>query len=55
MAKKDDSELIARYADMLSAMGTEPRLRIVRLLLSAHPEGMVVGDDFRFKYRPMQL
>jgi DNA-binding transcriptional ArsR family regulator len=29
---------------MLSAMGTEPRLRIVRLLLSAHPEGMVVGD-----------
>jgi DNA-binding transcriptional ArsR family regulator len=29
---------------MLSAMGTEPRLRIVRLLLSAHPEGLVVGD-----------
>jgi DNA-binding transcriptional ArsR family regulator len=29
---------------MLSAMGTEPRLRIVRLLLTAHPEGMVVGD-----------
>ncbi|MEO7652858.1 MAG: helix-turn-helix domain-containing protein [Bryobacteraceae bacterium] len=44
MAKKDDAELIARFADMLSAMGTEPRLRIVRLLLSAHPEGMVVGD-----------
>jgi DNA-binding transcriptional ArsR family regulator len=44
MAKKEDSELVARYADMLSAMGTEPRLRIVRLLLSAHPEGMVVGD-----------
>ncbi len=35
---------IARFADMLSAMGTEPRLRIMRLLLSAHPEGMVVGD-----------
>jgi ArsR family transcriptional regulator len=33
-----------RYADMLSAMGTEPRLRIMRLLLSAHPEGLVVGD-----------
>ena len=32
------------YADMLSAMGTEPRLRIMRLLLSAHPEGLVVGD-----------
>src|SRR5262249_60682055 len=44
MAKREDSELIARYADMLSAMGTEPRLRIVRLLLSAHPEGMVVSD-----------
>src|SRR5437763_1975292 len=35
---------VARYADMLSAMGAEPRLRIVRLLLSAHPEGLVVGD-----------
>ena len=44
MPKKDDTELITRYADMLSAMGTEPRLRIVRLLLSAHPDGMVVGD-----------
>jgi len=29
---------------MFSAMGAEPRLRIVRLLLSAHPEGLVVGD-----------
>lgn len=29
---------------MLSAMGTEPRLRIMRLLLSSHPEGLVVGD-----------
>src|SRR5262247_4088439 len=44
MPKKEDPELIARYADMLSAMGTEPRLRIVRLLLTAHPEGMVVGE-----------
>src|SRR6201988_1871043 len=44
IAKKEDSALVARYADMLSAMGTEPRLRIVRLLLSAHPEGMVVGE-----------
>ena len=44
MAKKEDPELTARYADMLSAMGTEPRLRIVRLLLSAHPEGLVVGE-----------
>jgi len=44
MSRKDDAELTTRYADMFSAMGTEPRLRIVRLLLSAHPEGMVVGD-----------
>ncbi|MEI9814119.1 MAG: metalloregulator ArsR/SmtB family transcription factor [Acidobacteriota bacterium] len=35
---------MARYADRLAAMGTEPRLRIMRLLLSAHPEGMVVGE-----------
>jgi len=33
-----------RYADMLAAMGSEPRLRIMRLLLSAHPGGMVAGD-----------
>jgi ArsR family transcriptional regulator len=37
-------EEIIRFADMFSAMGTGPRLRIMRLLLSAHPEGMVVGD-----------
>ena len=37
-------EDITRYADMLAAMGTEPRLRIMRLLLSAHPDGMVVGE-----------
>jgi DNA-binding transcriptional ArsR family regulator len=39
-----NSERVARYADMFSAMGTEPRLRIMQLLLSAHPEGLVVGD-----------
>ena len=44
MRKRDDAELTTRYADMFSAMGTEPRLKIVRLLLSAHPEGMVVGE-----------
>ena len=33
-----------KYAGMLSAMGTEPRLRIMHLLLSAHPDGLVVGD-----------
>ena len=43
MSKRDDAALTTRYADMFSAMGTEPRLRIVRLLLNAHPEGLVVG------------
>ena len=40
---KDDNQ-IARYADRFAAMGTDVRLRIMRLLLSAHPEGMIVGD-----------
>jgi len=35
---------IPKYADMLSAMGAEPRLRIMRILLSAHPDGLVVAD-----------
>jgi len=33
-----------QYADMFAAMGTESRLRIVQLLLAAHPGGMVVGE-----------
>ena len=37
-------ETSARYADMFAALGSEPRLRIVRLLLAAHPEGLVVGE-----------
>src|SRR5215831_17580584 len=41
---KKSSEQIARYADMFSAMGTEARLRIMQMLLTAHPEGLVVGD-----------
>ena len=41
---KKNTEHVARYADMLAAMGTEPRLRIMQLLLSAHPDGLVVGD-----------
>ena len=39
-----NTEQVARYADMLAAMGTESRLRIMQLLLTAHPDGMVVGD-----------
>src|SRR6202167_1655885 len=41
---KKANELVARYADMFSAMGTEPRLRIMQLLLSAHPDGLVVSE-----------
>jgi ATP-dependent Clp protease ATP-binding subunit ClpC len=29
---------------MFAALGSEPRLDIVRLLLAAHPEGLTVGD-----------
>jgi ArsR family transcriptional regulator len=41
---KIHTQQVAKYADMFSAMGTEPRLRIMQLLLSAHPEGLVVGE-----------
>jgi ArsR family transcriptional regulator len=44
MSKRDDAALTTRCADMFSAMGAEPRLRIVRLLLNAHPAGLVVGE-----------
>ncbi|HYU45703.1 MAG TPA: metalloregulator ArsR/SmtB family transcription factor [Terriglobales bacterium] len=38
------SEQAAKYADKFSAMGNEARLRIMQLLLSAHPEGLVVNE-----------
>ena len=41
---KPTEEDVTRFADMFSAMGTGPRLRIMRALLSSHPGGMVVGD-----------
>lgn len=41
---RTNNDRVTRYADMFSAMGTEPRLRIMQLLLSAHPEGMVVSE-----------
>ncbi|MFO0504066.1 MAG: hypothetical protein ACK527_17945 [Acidobacteriota bacterium] len=44
MPNPDDAELITRHADRLAALGAEPRLRIVRLLLSAHPHGLIAGD-----------
>jgi len=39
-----ENDPTARFADMLAALGAEPRLRILRLLLAAHPGGLVVGD-----------
>jgi ArsR family transcriptional regulator, arsenate/arsenite/antimonite-responsive transcriptional repressor len=39
-----NTDNVARYADRFAAMGTEARLRIMQLLLSAHPEGLVVGE-----------
>ncbi len=41
---KENDEQIIRFADMFTAMGTEPRLRIMRLLLSAYPDAMAAGD-----------
>ncbi len=41
---RQTSEQITKYADMFSAMGTEARLRIMQLLLTAHAEGLVVGE-----------
>jgi ArsR family transcriptional regulator, arsenate/arsenite/antimonite-responsive transcriptional repressor len=42
--KKATPEEITRFADMLAAIGAEPRLRITQLLLTAHPDGMVAGE-----------
>ena len=42
--KAASSEQIIQYADMFAAIGAESRLRIMQLLLAAHPEGMVVGE-----------
>jgi ArsR family transcriptional regulator len=44
LTRARDAEQVLRFADMLTAMGTEPRLRIMRLLLSAHPDGLAAGD-----------
>jgi len=44
MTTKPTEEEIIRFADMFSAMGTGPRLRIMRLLLSMHPDGIIASD-----------
>ena len=42
--RKATPEEVARFAGMLAAIGTESRLRIMQLLLTAHPDGMVAGE-----------
>jgi ArsR family transcriptional regulator len=42
--KKADPLLVTRSADRFSALGAEPRLEILRLLLSAHPTGLIAGE-----------
>src|SRR5437588_9693358 len=42
--RKPDTLLVTRCADRFSALGAEPRLQILRLLLAAHPAGMVSGE-----------
>jgi ArsR family transcriptional regulator, arsenate/arsenite/antimonite-responsive transcriptional repressor len=44
MTAKPTKEEIIRFADMFAAMGTGPRLRIMRLLLSMHPDGIIASD-----------
>lgn len=44
MKLRQTADEAARYAEMFSAMGAEPRLRIMQLLLSAHPKGLIVSD-----------
>ena len=44
MANPTKAEQASRYADKFAAMGAEPRLRVVQLLLTAHPQGLVVGE-----------
>ena len=44
MKTQPPTEQVIRFAEMCAALGAEPRLRILRLLLSAHPDGMIVGD-----------
>lgn len=44
MPNATEANQVARFADMFSAMGTEPRLRIMQMLLSAYPDGLVVNE-----------
>jgi ArsR family transcriptional regulator, arsenate/arsenite/antimonite-responsive transcriptional repressor / arsenate reductase (thioredoxin) len=39
-----DKTEIARYADIFAALGSEPRLEIMRSLFATYPHGMTVGE-----------
>jgi DNA-binding transcriptional ArsR family regulator len=38
------ADSISSHAERFAALGAEPRLAILRLLLSAHPRGLNVGE-----------
>jgi ArsR family transcriptional regulator len=42
--REEGDRRVTKLAGILAAMGTDSRLRIIRLLLGAHPKGMVVGE-----------
>ena len=44
MSARKSRGRVIRYAEMFGAMGAEPRLRIIQLLLTAHPQGLAAGD-----------
>ena len=41
---KPEPLLVTRSADRFAALGAEPRLQILRLLLASHPAGMIAGE-----------
>jgi DNA-binding transcriptional ArsR family regulator len=43
-SKKASPVRMKQYADVFSAIGAEPRLRILQLLLAADAEGMTVNE-----------
>jgi len=42
--RKPDPLLFTRSSDRFAALGAEPRLAILRFLLSVHPTGAVAGE-----------
>ena len=39
-----DPTILARTAERFAALGAQPRLQILRLLLASHPAGMIAGE-----------